>query len=64
VNIAQSKQHRPVHLSRSDRRLLLTSTLCLLSRRSRRGIPVTAEDLLRLIPYADSETREIAQVAA
>jgi hypothetical protein len=56
---------RPVLLSPSDRRLLLISTLCLLLRRSRRGAPVTAQDLLRLIPYADPETAsEMAKAAA
>ena len=46
---------RPVLLSPGDRRLLLTSTLGVLLRRARHGTQVTAEDLLRLVPYADPE---------
>jgi len=56
--------NRPVFLSQSDRRLL-PSTLCLLLKRSRHGVPVTTADLLRLVPYADPDASpEAAKVAA
>jgi hypothetical protein len=42
------------HLSAEDRRLLLISSLSLFLRRARHGICVTPDDLIRLVPYADS----------
>jgi len=60
-----SEATRPVSLSPSDRRLLFGATLCLLLRRSRHNLPVTADDLLRLIPYTDPDaTPEMERVAA
>ena len=41
------------HLSTSDRRLLLISTLSLFLRRARHGIAVTQDDLSRLSVYGD-----------
>ena len=54
--VSESKENRSVRLSPSERRLLLTSTLCLLLKRSRHNFPVTADDLLKLVPYTDPAT--------
>jgi hypothetical protein len=55
---------RHVSLSSADRRLLLTSTLCLLLKRSRHGFQVTADDLLRLIPYTEPGAATAIESAA
>jgi hypothetical protein len=46
---------RPVDLSASDRRLLLTSTLGLFLRRLRHGYPLRSEEITKLAPYADAD---------
>jgi hypothetical protein len=69
--IHERSQHeaRESHLSRSDRRLLLISSLTLFLRRARHGYPVTSDDLVRLAAYgapADSPSmgRAVTGVAA
>jgi hypothetical protein len=55
--IHERSQHVPreAHLSRSDRRILLISSLTLFLRRARHGHPVTSEDLVRLAHYGDPD---------
>jgi hypothetical protein len=54
--IHERSQHEPreAQLGRSDRRVVLISSLTLFLRRARRGHPVTSEDLVRLAAYGDS----------
>ena len=52
-----------IHLTRADRRLLFTASLRLLLERLRRGLPVTGNDLLRLIPLVDDVGEDSLQEA-
>jgi len=49
---------RPPDLALLDRHLLFRSTLGLLLRRANHHIPVTASDLIRLLPYVDPDPDE------
>jgi hypothetical protein len=63
--IHERSQHEPreTHLSRSDRRLLLISSLTLFLRRARHGHSVTSEDLIRLAAYGDPTDRPAGAMA-
>ena len=51
---------QPIDLAPSDRHLLFRSTLSLLLRRANHHVPVTVDDLIRLLPYAYPDERERA----
>jgi hypothetical protein len=51
------------HLASHDRHLLFRSTLGLFLRRANHHIPVTASDLIRLLPYVDPDPDEQERAA-
>jgi hypothetical protein len=56
LKLLKHEPNQQTGLSSADRGLLLRSTLCLFLKRLRRGIPVTGEDLGRLVAYGDSDS--------
>lgn len=51
------------HLAPGDRHLLFRSTLGLFLRRANRHVPVTASDLIRLLPYVDPDPDDQGRTA-
>lgn len=52
------------YLTGGDRHLLFRSTLGLFLRRANRRIPVTANDLIRLLPYVDPDPEEQGKIVS